>query len=194
VLRHEKESGGAIGLTEVFLTVVGRLRSKHPILFARSSINEQEVAENLPVSVPVALTLDTGNGLFTPVVSSRATAEGAFSVASELMKLRKQAVRGEFEPQQLSGGAILVSLLAVPGIVMAVLLVHPEHRAALALTSIREIPHRPKGGEWDSTQIVTVGLAYDHRYVNGREAILFLSLELHMNDAANWIEPIHQSI
>ncbi|MEV4110300.1 2-oxo acid dehydrogenase subunit E2 [Nonomuraea sp. NPDC049695] len=150
-----------VGLPDLLIAAVARLHEDFPLCFA-TLLDESTAA--VPDSPHVAVTIDLGTGLYVPVIKDahRKTVE---EIAGELAGFRKSAQHGGFRQEQLDGGNIVVTLHHDPDIVMAVPIVFPGQACALALTS----PQR----EGERT-VAVVGLAYDHRLVNGRDAVLFL--------------------
>jgi pyruvate/2-oxoglutarate dehydrogenase complex dihydrolipoamide acyltransferase (E2) component len=164
-----EETGCEIGLAEVVVKAVAVARPAFPTLFGRV-LDEKTVA--LADTADIAVTVDAGNGLYTPVLrdcASRPVGE----LADDLMDFRLKALRGEFTARELDGGAIGVSLNLEPGVsVVAPIVLWPQ----LCMVSVAGPLPRvlPVDGTTVPATVVTLGLAYDHRVINGREAIAFL--------------------
>jgi pyruvate/2-oxoglutarate/acetoin dehydrogenase E1 component/pyruvate/2-oxoglutarate dehydrogenase complex dihydrolipoamide acyltransferase (E2) component len=164
-----EETGAEIGLAEVVVKAVAVARPAFPALFGRL-VDERTVA--LADTEDISVTVDTGTGLYTPVLrdcASRPVGE----IADDLMDFRLKALRGEFTARELDGGAIGVSLNLEPGVlVVAPIVSWPQ----LCMVSVSGPLTRvlPVDGTPVAATVITLGLAYDHRVVNGREAIAFL--------------------
>ncbi|MFI7127216.1 2-oxo acid dehydrogenase subunit E2 [Nonomuraea sp. NPDC050153] len=150
-----------VGLPDLLVASVARLHRDFPLCFA-ALVDESTAA--VPEAPHVGVTIDLGTGLYVPVIRD-AHRKGVEEIAGELAEFRRLAQRGGFRQEQLDGGNIVVTLHHDPDIVMAVPIVFPGQACALALTS----PQRD--GE---RTVAVVGLAYDHRLINGRDAVLFL--------------------
>ncbi|MET7333127.1 2-oxo acid dehydrogenase subunit E2 [Nonomuraea sp. NPDC005650] len=150
-----------VGLPDLLVAAVARLHRDFPLCFA-ALVDESTAA--VPDAPHVGVTIDLGTGLYVPVIRD-AHHKGVEEIAGELAEFRRLAQRGGFRQEQLDGGNIVVTLHHDPDIVMAVPIVFPGQACALALTS----PQR----EGERTAAV-IGLAYDHRLINGRDAVLFL--------------------
>ncbi|KAB8194428.1 dehydrogenase [Nonomuraea phyllanthi] len=150
-----------VGLPDLLVAAVARLHPDFPLCFA-TLVGEGTAA--VPGSPHVGVTIDLGSGLYVPVVRD-AHRKSVPEIAKELAGFRRLAQHGGFRQEQLDGGNIVVTLHHDPDIVMAVPIVFPGQACAVALTS----PQR----EGERT-VAVVGLAYDHRLVNGRDAVLFL--------------------
>jgi len=89
-------------------------------------------------------------------------------------RFRLAGIRGTFREQDLTGGNITISLNHDPDVVLAVPIVFPGQTCTLTLTGSRPELSLDEDGSVVSTTICNLGLAYDHRFVNGRDATLFL--------------------
>ncbi|MDX3107835.1 2-oxo acid dehydrogenase subunit E2 [Nonomuraea angiospora] len=150
-----------VGLPDLLIAAVARLHQDFPLCFA-TLLDEDTAA--VPDAPDVGVTIDLGTGLYVPVIRD-ARNKGIEEIAGELAGFRRLAQRGGFRQEHLDGGNIVVTLHHDRDIVMAVPIVFPGQACALALTS----PQR----EGERT-VAVIGLAYDHRLVNGRDAVLFL--------------------
>ncbi|NUW29830.1 2-oxo acid dehydrogenase subunit E2 [Nonomuraea sp. SMC257] len=148
-----------VGLPDLLIAAVASLHDRHPMFFAGLV---DEATAVIPETPAVGVTIDLGTGLYVPVVRGR---PGLPEIAETMTAYRKQAQHGTFKEADLRGANIAVTLHHDPDIVLAVPIIAPGHACALALAS-----PQPEG---DRT-VATIGLAYDHRLNNGRDAVLFL--------------------
>jgi len=167
--RFSDRTGAEVGLPEAVVKAVGLAHDDFGRLFG-SMVDEQTVA--LAEAPDVAVTVDAGRGLYSPVIRDCAK-RSIGDISDDLMEFRMKAMRGEFTAADLAGGAITVSLNTEDG----VLLVHPivmwPQLCMLSLGGLRERVVL-ENGEPAIASVVTLGLAYDHRAVNGGEAVAFL--------------------
>ncbi|EGX54540.1 acyltransferase, partial [Streptomyces zinciresistens K42] len=164
-----EETGAEIGLPEAVVKAVAAAHPAFPHLFG-TLLDGRTV--RLADTVDIGVTVDAGNGLYVPVLRDCASRPLA-DLADDLMDLRMKAYRGEFTAGELSGGALSVSLNPEPG----VLLVQPIVMwPQLCMVSVGGPLTRLvlADGVPTATEVVTLGLAHDHRVVNGREAVAFL--------------------
>ncbi|TDE24020.1 pyruvate dehydrogenase [Nonomuraea mesophila] len=150
-----------VGLPDLLISAVARRHRDFPLFFATLV---GEGTAGVPESPHVGVTIDLGAGLYVPVIRDADT-KSVGEIAGELAAYRKLAQRGGFKEEQLAGGTIVVTLHHDADVVMAVPIVFPGQACAVALTS----PQR----EGERT-VAVVGLSYDHRLINGRDAVLFL--------------------
>ncbi|MGQ5228436.1 2-oxo acid dehydrogenase subunit E2 [Streptomyces sp. yara] len=163
------ETGAEVGLPEAVVKAVAAAHPAFPHLFG-TLVDERTV--RLADSVDIGVTVDAGNGLYIPVLRDCAGRSLA-DLSDDLMDFRMKAFRAEFTASELSGGCLSVSLNTEPG----VLFVQPIVMAPqLCMVSVGGPLTRLvlEDGVPASTTVVTLGLAYDHRVVNGRDAIAFL--------------------
>jgi 2-oxoglutarate dehydrogenase E2 component (dihydrolipoamide succinyltransferase) len=146
-----------IGLPELTIAAIGAVAAEHPDCFA-AFVPPDRVRR--AAAVDVGVTIDVGQGLHVPVVRGVPALSPA-DIAARLMELRTTALRGTFRPADLADPAILLALHTDPDVIAAVPLVLPGTTCAVSLTA------RVDGH-------VRLGLAYDHRVLNGRGATLFL--------------------
>lgn len=161
-------TGMQIGLLEALIWLTGKLRSSHPRFFGQV-IDEESF---LPATAAhIGVTLDQGRGLFVPVVRDvdRLTLE---QVAETLDEYRYNAFRSEFEESSLGEGVISVALIAEPDVVFSVPVILPGQACMLSLCAVME-ELVLDGGEIRARRVIHLGLAYDHRFINGREAGAF---------------------
>ncbi|WP_240196861.1 2-oxo acid dehydrogenase subunit E2 [Nonomuraea lactucae] len=154
-----KEVRRPVGLAEVFVQAVAGLHERFPLFFATLHGTHATLA-----SAPnIGVTLDVGEGLYVPVIhdaARRTTKE----IATTLMKHRLAATSGDFKEADLGGANFVVTLHTEGGVVLAIPFVFPGTVCALAVTA----PH-------DDGSRADIGLAYDHRLINGRDAALFMA-------------------
>ncbi|WP_214322211.1 2-oxo acid dehydrogenase subunit E2 [Nonomuraea sediminis] len=146
-----------VGLAEIFVGALAALHAGHPLFFATLDGDVARLSDKPHVGV----TFDLGDGLYVPVVHD-AGSLGPKELATMLMRYRVKAARGGFEDAELSGANITLTLHTEQDVVLAIPFVFPGQACALALPA-----PRPDG-------TADVGLAYDHRLINGRDAALFL--------------------
>ncbi|MEU6430645.1 2-oxo acid dehydrogenase subunit E2 [Microbispora sp. NPDC046973] len=158
-----------VGLPEMVVKATGGLLDRFPMFFAQPGPGPRA---RRAATADVGVTVDVGRGLFIPVVrdtGNRPLAE----IAGDLVGFRKTALTGSFRERDLQGGAITLTLHTHDGIVFAVPIVFPGQTCALSLTAPRSEVVQDGSG-FAVRKTATIGLAYDHRYINGRDAAEFL--------------------
>jgi 2-oxoglutarate dehydrogenase E2 component (dihydrolipoamide succinyltransferase) len=168
--RLTKAHRALIGLPEFLVAAVSRLRETFPVFFASPAGAD---ALDLAADAHVGVTIDVGKGLYIPVVKNAAQ-RTVPEIAQLMAGFRQTATEGRFSEQDLSGGNIIITLHTDLDVVLAIPLILPGQTCALALAGPRRIVV-PDGEHSTATRVVAnLGLAYDHRFINGREAMAFL--------------------
>jgi 2-oxoglutarate dehydrogenase E2 component (dihydrolipoamide succinyltransferase) len=148
-----------VGLAELFVREVALLREDFPRFFA--SVDDDGRGAVLAEAAHIGVTVDLGEGLYVPCVRDAAD-RTLGEIATQLMSYRIAATKGTFRERDLVGANFVVTLHTDADVVLAVPFVLPGTVCALAVTS-------PADGS-----AANIGLAYDHRLINGRDASLFL--------------------
>jgi 2-oxoglutarate dehydrogenase E2 component (dihydrolipoamide succinyltransferase) len=159
-----------IGLPELLVKAVAAQLADFPRCFAtlldRSTVRVPEAAH-------VGVTIDTGDGLHVPVLH-RAGRLSWPELSTTLMGYRMASMRGGFRAGDLTGGNITVALHNDEDVVAAVPIVHPGQVCAVSLAGTQAVPGLDAGGTLLTERVATIGLAFDHRVVNGGDAVAFL--------------------
>ncbi|GAA4564934.1 2-oxo acid dehydrogenase subunit E2 [Planotetraspora kaengkrachanensis] len=167
--RMTREVRRPVGLPELVTSAVARLHADFPLCFATLV---DDASALLPDAPHVGVTIDAGEGLYVPVIHDAAR-RSVKQIATRLMEYRLAALTGDFREDDLTGANIAVTLHHDGDVTLAVPLIFPGHACALAVTS-PQAELRLDGGEVVTRTVVNIGMAYDHRLVNGRDAALFL--------------------
>ncbi|WP_411151250.1 2-oxo acid dehydrogenase subunit E2 [Streptomyces sp. A30] len=169
--RLSEESGAALGLAEAVVKAVADAQRDFPRFFG-SLVDDHTVA--LADAPRVAVTVDVDGALYLPVVE-RAHERSLAEIADTLMDFRMKALGKEFAAHELTGGNIAVSLNPDPGVVFAQPLVLWPQLCMVSVGAVGEECRIDETGVARTCRFVHIGLAYDHRVVNGRDAVLFLT-------------------
>jgi 2-oxoglutarate dehydrogenase E2 component (dihydrolipoamide succinyltransferase) len=164
-----------VGLAELFVAAIGSVHADRPMCFAR--LDDDGTTVHPSDAAHVGVTVDLGEGLYVPVVRDAGTATLA-DIARTLTRHRVAAAGGTFRPADLDGANITLTLHQDAHITLAVPIVYPGQTCAVAVTAPRPELYLDEDGRPATRTVTQVGLAYDHRAVNGREAARFLA-DLH---------------
>jgi 2-oxoglutarate dehydrogenase E2 component (dihydrolipoamide succinyltransferase) len=155
--RLTREARRPVGLAELFVQHVAALHGDFPLFFAAI-----DGTTAIPAGTPdIGVTVDVGEGLYVPCLRDAANLT-LREIAGRLMAYRVAAAKGTFDERDLTGANFTVTLHTDEDVVLAIPYVLPGTACALAVTA-------PSEGT-----SANIGLAYDHRLVNGRDAALFL--------------------
>lgn len=171
-----RPDGEPVGLVELLVKAIATQHATLPILFS-CRIDERSVLA--PDTPGVAVTIDVGNGLFLPVVHDAADRR-IDEIADQLMEFRIKALRQSFREEDFSCAHITLSLHNEPGVVIARPIVFPGQSAMVVLCGTEQEICQNPGGSLSLHDCTTIGISYDHRLVNGREAMQFLQRIKHL--------------
>jgi 2-oxoglutarate dehydrogenase E2 component (dihydrolipoamide succinyltransferase) len=161
--------GANVGVTALLLKALGALRAAHPLCFGVYLSGEVVVSDG----AHVAVTFDVGHGLYLPVVRD-VQHRGVAELAEELHRLHARARTGAFAEADLTGANIGLSLHTYQGVVAAYPLITPGQVVMLSLCATRPELALGRDGAVVRRSVFQLGMAYDHRVVNGRDAVIFL--------------------
>jgi len=167
--RLTRELRTLVGLPELLIQAIGRAHGEFPEMFAE--LDGQEIRLRDP---HVGITVDLGSGLYAPVVRDADRLTLA-EISATAMRLRMTAMRATFTTDDLAGSTILLALNTDAAAVVAVPIVFPGHACAVSLCAPRPELALADDGTVVRRTVVTLGLAYDHRLVTGRDALRFLA-------------------
>jgi pyruvate/2-oxoglutarate/acetoin dehydrogenase E1 component/pyruvate/2-oxoglutarate dehydrogenase complex dihydrolipoamide acyltransferase (E2) component len=160
-----------VALFELVVKSVAGLREAFPACFGSLAGPAQFRTTG---TAHVGVTMDAGNGLFVPVLHSVETMTVA-EVADTLADFGMCAFRGSFAAHTLEGANILVSWNHETDVVFVQPVIPPGLACAVSVGGPLTGARVDADGHVVATSTVNVGLAYDHRLVNGREATAFLN-------------------
>jgi pyruvate dehydrogenase E2 component (dihydrolipoamide acetyltransferase) len=151
----------------------------HPYLNATLEDENEEIVLKKYYNIGVAA--DTPEGLMVPVVKN-AKDKSIFQLAEELTQLTEKARKRTIDLADLKGGTFTISNYgAVGGIYGTPIINHPEV-AILGVGKIKDMPV-VKEGKIEIRKILHLSLSFDHRVVDGAEAVRFLNTVIeHLED------------
>ncbi|WP_315833558.1 non-ribosomal peptide synthetase [Bradyrhizobium prioriisuperbiae] len=161
----------AVELTELIVHSVAVVAEQQPAVLANFVDGERVSSAK---RAHVGVTLDAGHGLFIPVIKNAASMSLS-DIAAKLMAYKTKAMSDGFEESEFGGGNISISLNPESGIVFSLPLVVPNQTCMVSLAAVEEELALRDDGRVTRRRVTTVGLAYDHRVINGAEAMRFLS-------------------
>lgn len=167
--RFMAETETMAGLPECVVKAVAGLPGRFPGFFG----SYEEGRGFRPAGAAhVGVTMDVGKGLSIPVVRE-AAGKSLGEIADQLMDFRIKALRDAFREEDLLGGTISLSVNNDRDVLFALPIILPSEVCMLSLGSLQEEPAVMDGALRVRTS-VSLGLAYDHRVINGFDAVQFL--------------------
>ncbi|KAF7316255.1 Dihydrolipoamide succinyltransferase [Mycena indigotica] len=137
---------------------------------ANASIEGDEIVYRDYVDLSVAVA--TPKGLVTPVVRN-AESLGFVGIEKEIAALGKKARDGKLTLEDMAGGTFTISNGGVFGSLYGTPIINLPQSAVLGMHAIKDRPV-VVDGQIVVRPIMVVALTYDHRLLDGREAVTFL--------------------
>ncbi len=164
----EKKHGVRLGFMSFFTKAVALAAKTIPAVNARIDGDEIVYFNYLDVSVAVS----APNGLVVPVVRG-ADKMGFADIEKAIADLGKRAKDGTLTMADMTGGTFTISNGGVFGGLMSTPIINPPQSAVLGLHRIEDRPV-VRDGQIVIRPMMYLALSYDHRLIDGREAVTFL--------------------
>ncbi|MAL78952.1 MAG: dihydrolipoyllysine-residue succinyltransferase [Sneathiella sp.] len=120
----------------------------------------------------IGIAVGTDSGLVVPVLRDADTLSFA-DVEKGIAELGKKARDGKLSMAELQGGTFTITNGGVYGSLMSSPILNPPQAAVLGMHKIQERPMVVKG-EIKIRPMMYLALTYDHRIIDGKEAVTFL--------------------
>lgn len=122
--------------------------------------------------VDISVAVATEKGLVTPVVRN-AESMDMIGIESAIAELGRKARDGKLTIEDMAGGTFTISNGGVFGSLFGTPIINLPQTAVLGLHTIKEKPVAING-KVEIRPIMIVALTYDHRLLDGKEAVTFL--------------------
>jgi 2-oxoglutarate dehydrogenase E2 component (dihydrolipoamide succinyltransferase) len=166
--RFEKEHGVKLGFMSFFVKAVVAGLKRFPVVNA--SVDGDDIVYHGFFDIGIAV--GSPRGLVVPIVRNADTM--TFSdIEKQITEYGKRAQDGKLTIEELTGGTFSISNGGVFGSMLSTPIINPPQSAILGVHATKDRPVVEDG------QIVIrpmnyLALSYDHRIIDGREAVLFL--------------------
>ncbi len=124
--------------------------------------------------VDISVAVSAPNGLVVPVVRD-CNAKGFAQIEKDIADYGKRAKEGSLTMEDMSGGTFTISNGGVFGSLMSTPIINPPQSAVLGLHRIEDRPVAVNG-EVVIRPMMYIALSYDHRLIDGREAVTALKI------------------
>jgi 2-oxoglutarate dehydrogenase E2 component (dihydrolipoamide succinyltransferase) len=164
----EKKHGARLGFMSFFVKACIEGLKELPAVNAEIEGDELVYKNYYDIGVAVG----TPNGLVVPVLRD-ADALSFSGIEKGIGDLGRKARDGKLSIADLMGGTFTISNGGVYGSLMSTPILNPPQSAILGMHKIQQRP-MVVGGEIKARPMMYLALSYDHRIIDGREAVLFL--------------------
>ena len=164
----EKKHGVKLGFMSFFAKAACLALKDIPSVNAQIDGEEIIYFDYVDISVAVS----APNGLVVPVVRNADSLSFA-GIEKAIADLGKRAREGTLTMDDMKGGTFTISNGGVFGGLMSTPIINPPQSAVLGLHRIEDRPV-VRGGEIVVRPMMYIALSYDHRLIDGREAVTAL--------------------
>ena len=180
--QFEKANGIKLGFMSFFAKAAANALQRHPIINASVDGNDIIYHGYADISVAVA----TDKGLVTPVLRN-VERMGFADIEKGIAGFAKQAREGGLKLEDLQGGTFTITNGGTFGSLMSTPIVNPPQSAILGMHAIKERAI-VENGQVVAAPMMYIALSYDHRIIDGKDAVLFLV------DIKNQLENPHRML
>jgi 2-oxoglutarate dehydrogenase E2 component (dihydrolipoamide succinyltransferase) len=164
----EQHHGVRLGYMSFFVRASAEALKHHPDINA--SIDGNEIVYHGFCDIGVAIS--TERGLVVPILRNAEYLSMA-EVEKGIRDLTSRAREGRLEMEDITGGTFTISNGGIFGSMLSTPILNPPQSAILGMHAIQERPV-VEAGQIVIRPIMYLALTYDHRLVDGRNAVTFL--------------------
>jgi pyruvate dehydrogenase E2 component (dihydrolipoamide acetyltransferase) len=162
--------GGKLTVTAIITKIVAQALRKFPQFNSSIDMASQSIVYKKYVHVGIAV--DTEHGLLVPVVRN-ADQKNILEIAVEIQQLAEKAKARKLSLDEMSGGSMSITNLGgIGGTAFTPIVNWPE--VAILGISRGSVEAVFKDGQIVPRQMLPLSLSYDHRVIDGADAIRFL--------------------
>ena len=166
--KFEKEHGVKLGFMSFFVKAVVHALKKYPIVNASIDGNEIVYHDYYDIGIAVG----SERGLVVPILRD-ADQMSIAGVEKKIAEFGQKAKDGKLTIEDLSGGTFSISNGGVFGSMLSTPIINPPQSAILGVHATKERPV-VENGQIVIRPINYLAMSYDHRIIDGREAVLAL--------------------
>ncbi|HPW13872.1 MAG TPA: dihydrolipoyllysine-residue succinyltransferase [Thermomonas sp.] len=178
----EKANGIKLGFMSFFAKAAANALQRHPIVNA--SVDGSDVIYHGYADISIAVSTD--KGLVTPVLRN-VERMGFADIESAIAGYAKKARDGKLGLDDLQGGTFTITNGGTFGSLMSTPIINPPQSAILGMHAIKERAI-VENGQVVAAPMMYIALSYDHRIIDGKDAVLFLV------DIKNQLENPHRML
>jgi 2-oxoglutarate dehydrogenase E2 component (dihydrolipoamide succinyltransferase) len=166
--QFEKANGVKLGFMSFFVKAATEALKRYPVVNA--SVDGSDIIYHGYQDISIAVS--TEKGLVTPVL--RDVQDMSFAdVEKGIIGYAKKARDGKLGLDDLQGGTFTITNGGTFGSLLSTPIVNPPQSAILGMHTIKERPI-VENGQVIAAPMMYIALSYDHRIIDGKDAVLFL--------------------
>ena len=163
-----KTYGTKLGFMSFFAKAAANALQRHPIINA--SVDGDDIIYHGYADISVAVSTD--KGLVTPVLRNVERMNFA-EIEDGIATFAKQAREGGLKLEDLQGGTFTITNGGTFGSLFSTPIVNPPQSAILGMHAIKDRAV-VENGQVVAAPMMYIALSYDHRIIDGKDAVLFL--------------------
>ena len=164
----EKEHGVKLGFMGFFVIAVVQALKKFPVVNA--SIDGDDIVYHGFQDIGVAVSTD--RGLVVPIIKDADT-KSLPEIEKSILNYSQKAKDGKLSIEEIQGGTFTISNGGVFGSLLSTPILNAPQTAILGMHAIQERPIAING-EIEIRPMMYLAMSYDHRILDGKEAVTFL--------------------
>ena len=164
----EKEHGVKLGFMGFFVVAAFQALKKFPMVNA--SIDKNDIVYHGFQDIGVAVS--TERGLVVPIIKDADT-KSLSEIEKSILEYSKKAKEGKLSIDEMQGGTFTISNGGVFGSLLSTPILNAPQTAILGMHAIQERPIAI-AGEIVIRPMMYLAMSYDHRLLDGKEAVTFL--------------------
>ena len=166
--QFEKSNGVKLGFMSFFVKAAAEALKRHPVVNA--SVDGNDIIYHGYQDISIAVSTD--KGLVTPVLRDVQNMSFA-DIEKGIGNYAKKARDGKLGLDDLQGGTFTITNGGTFGSLLSTPIVNPPQSAILGMHTIKERAI-VENGQVIAAPMMYLALSYDHRIIDGKDAVLFL--------------------
>ncbi len=166
--QFQKDTGVKLGFMSFFAKAAANALQRHPVVNA--SVDGDDIIYHGYADISVAISTD--RGLVTPVLRNVERMSFA-DVERGIADFATQSREGGLKLEDLQGGTFTITNGGTFGSLMSTPIVNPPQSAILGMHAIKDRAI-VENGQVIAAPMMYIALSYDHRIIDGKDAVLFL--------------------
>ncbi len=165
----EKKHGIRLGFMSFFVKACVEALRTYPLVNAE--IDGDEIVYKHYYDIGVAVSTD--QGLVVPVLRD-ADLMSLAEIEKAIADLGRRAREGRLSMEELTGGTFTITNGGVFGSLLSTPILNPPQSGILGMHKIQQRPMVTASGAIEARPMMYLALSYDHRLIDGRDAVSFL--------------------
>lgn len=165
----EKKHGVRLGVMSIFVKACVTALKEFPAVNAEIDGDDIVYKNHYDIAIAVA----SPQGLVVPVVRDADQLSFA-GIEMAIAAFAKRAREGALAIEDMQGGTFTITNGGVFGSLMSTPIINPPQSGILGMHKVQQRPMVLADGSIEARPMMYVALSYDHRIIDGREAVSFL--------------------